>query len=147
MIEAATIGLTMAALAMTVSAVIFLIGRRAIPAFFVDDEEIIVLAASIMPIAAAFQLFDGVQGVGGGILRGMGTPRPAAAFNLVGYFVLGLPLALLLTFEADLGLKGIWWGLCLGLFFVAVALVAWVRFRGPATASMVELKEKRSSGR
>ena len=51
------------------------------------------------PIAGAFQIFDGIQVVGGGVLRGMGRTRPAALFNLVGYYVLGLPVAWWLAFR------------------------------------------------
>jgi MATE family multidrug resistance protein len=93
---------------------------------------VVASAAVLLPIAAAFQLFDGLQVVGGGILRGMGRTRPAAVFNLVGYYVLALPLAWWLGFPAGLGLPGIWWGLALGLAAIALALVAWVGLRGPA---------------
>jgi MATE family multidrug resistance protein len=70
--------------------------------------------------------------VGTGILRGMGRTRPAAAIYLVGYYVLALPMAWWLGFRLDLGLPGVWWGLCLGLASVAIMLVIWIWRRGPA---------------
>jgi MATE family multidrug resistance protein len=97
---------------------------------------VIALAAAILPIAAAFQIFDGIQVVGCGVLRGMGRTRPAAIFNLLGYWVLGLPLGGWLGLRAGWGLAGIWVGLALGLAFVATLLVAWVRWRGPAHARL-----------
>ena len=63
-----------------------------------------------------------------------GRVRPAATFNLIGYWVLGLPAGAWLAFRAGHGLAGIWWGLCFGLAVVATSLVLWVRSRGPRTA-------------
>ena len=94
---------------------------------------VLAVTATLLPIAGAFQLFDGTQVVGGGILRGMGRTRPAAVFNLLGYYGLGLPVAYYLAFEAGMGVTGIWWGLTLGLMVVAVSLVLWVGVRGPAS--------------
>jgi MATE family multidrug resistance protein len=97
-------------------------------------RAVIAAAAGLLPIAAAFELFDGLQCVGGGILRGMGRTRPAAVFNLIGYYVLAMPLAGFLGAPERLGLQGIWWGLALGLAMVALFLVLWIWRRGPATA-------------
>ena len=83
-------------------------------------------------LAAAFQIFDGTQVVGCGVLRGMGRTRPAMVFNFVSYWVLALPLGAWLGFSRGWGLAGIWWGLALGLGFVAASLVVWIRLRGPA---------------
>ena len=118
--------------AMFVAAAVFLLFRTDLPALYSDDATVLALAAGLLPIAAAFQLFDGVQVVGGGILRGMGRTRPAAVFHLVGFYVLGLPLAWWLTFERGFGLPGLWWGLALALAVVALAFVVWIGVRGPA---------------
>jgi MATE family multidrug resistance protein len=130
--HAAWVALVLGATVMTASATVFVLLRHQLPALFTPDATVIALAASILPVAAAFQLFDGTQVVGGGILRGQGSTRPAAVFNLVGYYVISLPLAWWMTFSLGLGLQGIWWGLALGLALVAVMLVAWVWKRGPA---------------
>lgn len=132
--RASWIALGMGAGVMCVSSVSFIALRWVLPRAYTADPAVLVAAASLLPIAAAFQLFDGMQVVGGGILRGMGRTRPAAWFNLLGYYVLGLPLALYLAFETSMGVAGIWWGLTLGLFVVAASLVAWVGARGPAQA-------------
>lgn len=87
-------------------------------------------------LAAAFQVFDGVQVVACGVLRGMGRTRPAAVFNGIGYWLLGLPLGGWLALRADWGLAGIWWGLCGGLAVVASLLVLWIQRRGPARAAV-----------
>jgi MATE family multidrug resistance protein len=133
--RAAWVAIALGAGVMGASAVVFVVARTWLPTWYTDDPSILALAASILPIAAAFQLFDGVQVVGGGVLRGMGRTRPAAVFNLIGYYVLALPLAGYLAFGRGMGIAGIWWGLAAGLFAVALLLLAWVAWRGPARAS------------
>jgi len=80
-----------------------------------------------LPLAAAFQLFDGLQVVAGGMLRGMGRPDAAALVNLLGYYVVALPLAYVACFSWQRGLPGIWLALAVGLMVVALALLVWVR--------------------
>jgi MATE family multidrug resistance protein len=118
---------------MGVWALVFVVARGFLPRLLTNDADVIALSASIFPIAAAFQIFDGTQVVGCGILRGMGRTRPVAWFNLLAYWVVGLPLGAWLAFRGGWGLAGIWWGLCLGLAVVALSLVAWIRARGPET--------------
>lgn len=131
--RAAWVALAAGAGVMTVSAVGFWVGRFELPKLFTAEPAVIAAAAAILPIAAAFQVFDGLQVVGCGVLRGMGQTRPAAFFNVVGYYGLALPLAWWLGFRMRLGLAGIWWGLALGLASVALLLLAYIRRYGPAT--------------
>lgn len=116
---------------MGLCAIILLTARFLLPRMYTENADVIALAAGILPIAAAFQLFDGTQVVGGGILRGMGKTVPAALFNLFGYYALALPVAAWMI-RGGLGLAGIWWGLCIGLFVVAMLLLTWVHLKGPA---------------
>lgn len=132
--HAAWVALAMGAGVMTVSALAFVGLRHALPGVYTDDPVVLVFAATILPVAGAFQLFDGTQVVGGGVLRGMGRTRPAAVFNLLGYYVLGLPVGWWLAFRTDMGLPGLWWGLTIGLATVAAMLLAWIAARGPAHA-------------
>lgn len=120
---AARVALAMGASVMTFSALVFFGGRHVLPKLYGVTPEVALLAASILPVAAAFQIFDGTQVVGCGVLRGRGDTQPAFWFNLVGYYVLGLPCAALLAFTLGWGLPGLWWGLVLGLATVAVLLV------------------------
>lgn len=101
---------------------------------YTDDAEVIARAAAVLPIVAAFQVFDGLQVVGGGILRGMGKTKPPMVIHFLGFYGLGLPLSWLLTFRLDHGLAGVWWGIALGLLAVAIAFVVWIAARGPAHA-------------
>jgi hypothetical protein len=86
---------------------------------------------SLLAVAAVFQLFDGLQGVGTGILRGLGDTHTAMLWNLAAHWMLGLPVAYLLAFHTPLGVIGLWWGLSVGLTICGVALtiVWWRRIR------------------
>lgn len=136
---AAWVALGMGAGAMGVAALFLLATGTWVPSLFFDDVSdpevvpVLALCGAILPIAAAFQIFDGTQVVGCGILRGMGRTLPAAAINLIGYWALALPLAYWMTFRLGWGLRGVWWGIALGLALVAVGLLAFLVRRGPAS--------------
>lgn len=129
--RAAWVAIALGAFVMACWAIIFVAFREVLPRLYTADAAVVALSASILPIAAAFQIFDGVQVVAAGVLRGMGNTRPAALFNLAGYWAFALPLAAWLVHRSGAGLAGIWWSLCLGLAIVAAALLVFIRVRGP----------------
>ena len=95
---------------------------------FTEDARVLEIGATLMAIAAAFQLFDGTQAVATGVLRGSGETRTAMVMNVVGHWVLGLPVGYILAFNMGWGVYGLWIGLSIGLIFVAVVLtIAWIR--------------------
>ncbi len=112
---------------MVFSALAFGLLRFQLPRLFSEDVAVVALAAQILPFAAAFQLSDGTQAVASGVLRGMGRPKAAALVNLLGYYVLALPLAWFLASRCKLGLTGVWLALALGLTAVAIALLVLAR--------------------
>ena len=120
------VGLLMGAGVMAIFAVCFVVFRETLPSLYTKDASIVALAAVLLPIAGAFQIFDGVQVVGAGLMRGMGRPQAGAIVNLIGFYALGLPLAYVLAFPMGLGMVGIWWGLAAALGAVAILLVTWV---------------------
>lgn len=128
---AAWVALATGAIVTTGFALLFVLFRWQIPLAYNPDPTVQALAAGVFPIAAAFQVFDGTQVVGAGILRGMGRTRPAALFNLIGFWLFALPLGAWMTFGLGLGLNGLWLGLALGLAAVALMLTGWIRYRGP----------------
>ena len=142
--RAAWVSIAMGAGVMSFSAVLFVVLRHALPRIYTPDAAVIAACAAILPIAGAFQIFDGTQAVGCGVLRGMGRTRPAMVFNLVSYWVLGLPLGSWLALRAGFGLAGIWWGLACGLGCVAISLVLYIRARGPAVDRAALLVERRA---
>src|SRR5271157_2815409 len=82
---------------------------------FTTDPAIVTTAAALMLVAAAFQLFDGLQGVSTGTMQGAGDTHTPMVCNLVAHWVIGLPLGYLLAFTAGYGIIGLWVGLALGL--------------------------------
>jgi MATE family multidrug resistance protein len=135
--RAAWLGIAMGALFMTLSAVGFVAGREVLPRLYTPEAVVIAAAAAILPIAGAFQVFDGTQSVASGVLRAMGRPGPAAVFNLVGYWLIALPIGGWLALRTEAGLPGLWWGLCAGLVVVAIGLVLLIWLRGARLARRV----------
>jgi len=107
---------------MAAGALLFVAVPRPLIAILTDDPEVQEVAVPLMRVAAIFQVSDGLQVVAGGALRGMGDTRAALYYNLVGHYLVGVPVGLGLAFVLDQGAVGLWWGLCAGLTAVGLAL-------------------------
>ena len=116
---------------MSCAAVVFVLAPHAILGLFTTDATVIRVGVSLLLVAALFQLFDGLQGVATGVLRGFGDTRTPMFWNLVGHWFVGLPVGYVLCFEWGWGVVGLWVGLSTGLILVGVMLVAawWHRAR------------------
>ena len=112
---------------MSCTAILFLTLPGFLAHLYTTDSGVIALASALIPLAGVFQVFDGLQVVAGGILRGLGETRVAMLVNVLGYWLLGLPVSWLLGFWAGWGPIGLWWGLVLGLAVVATVLLVRVR--------------------
>ncbi|HUL70401.1 MAG TPA: MATE family efflux transporter [Gemmatimonadales bacterium] len=88
---------------------------------------VVTLAMQLIPIAAVFQVFDGIQVVSIGILRGLGDTRTPMLLNILGFWLLGLPTSLALGERFGFGPRGLWWGLVVGLIVVGTTLLLRVR--------------------
>jgi multidrug resistance protein, MATE family len=106
----------------TVGAIFFTIPAPLI-ALFTTDARVIAIGVALLSVAAVFQLFDGVQGVATGILRGVGNTRTPMWSNFVGHWLIGLPIGWTLCFRGGWGVVGLWIGLSIGLILVALALI------------------------
>lgn len=114
---------------MCLSALLFLLLPEALAGLYSRDGEVVALAAGLIPIAGLFQVFDGTQVVSAGILRGIGDTRFPMIAAALGFWLIGLPLSLLLGFSARLGAEGLWWGSLAALMLVAAMLLYRVRMR------------------
>lgn len=114
---------------MTITAVLFLVMPGLLARAFSDDAPVVATAALLLPIAGVFQVFDGIQVVAAGALRGVGDTRVPMILNLVGFWLVGLPVSALLGLGLEVGPEGIWWGLAIGIGVVAVLLTHRVRRR------------------
>jgi MATE family multidrug resistance protein len=111
---------------MACSAACFLLLPRLLIGVFTTDARVINVGVSLLMVAALFQLFDGVQTVSTGVLRGLGDTRTPMVWTLAGHWFVGLPLAYLLCFPAGMGVVGLWWGLSSGLIICGLGLLlAW----------------------
>lgn len=107
---------------MFVSAIIFILFRNFLPTLYVNDEVVISYASSLLVIAALFQISDGTQAVGIGILRGLTDVKIPTAVTFIAYWIVGLPVGYLLGFNFEMGVQGVWIGLLLGLTTSAILL-------------------------
>jgi MATE family multidrug resistance protein len=113
---------------MALASSVFLTFPAALVRAYTTDEGVIAIGVALLFVAAIFQLFDGLQGVTTGVLRGAGDTRTPMLWNLGGHWFVGLPLGYLLCFHLGRGVVGLWWGLSVGLMICGVALlVAWMR--------------------
>jgi MATE family multidrug resistance protein len=111
------------------TALLFLTIPELFARIYSRDPAVIALAATLIPLAGVFQVFDGIQAVSAGILRGVADTRYPMLVGLIGFWLVGLPLSLVLAFSFDFGPPGLWWGLVAGLVVVALLLLRRVRMR------------------
>lgn len=107
---------------MALCGLVFIVLRFALPSLYIDDTEVINQAAQLLLVAAAFQIVDGIQAVGVGLLRGMEDVKRPTLYVMLAYWVLALPLGGLLAFPLGMGVLGLWIALALGLAASAVLL-------------------------
>jgi len=112
---------------MTCTAVVFLSMPHLLSVTFTRDASVAALAALLLPIAGIFQVFDGAQAVGAGVLRGAGDTTAPLYVMLGAYWIVGVPVSAYLGFRTSLGPAGLWWGFVVSL--AAVAIVLWLRIR------------------
>jgi multidrug resistance protein, MATE family len=104
------------------TALCFLLFPRQITELYTHDPKTIAVSMSLFGIAAVFQIFDGVQTISTGALRGLGNTRTPMVFNLLGYWFIGLPLGCWLCYGRGWGIVGLWYGLCTAILLAAFAL-------------------------
>ncbi len=102
--------------------IMFIILRNFLPALYIDNPQVISFASSILIIAALFQISDGVQAVGIGVLRGLTDVKGPTIITFIAYWILALPIGYVLGFTFGYGIVGVWIGLSLGLTMSAVLL-------------------------
>jgi MATE family multidrug resistance protein len=117
---------------MAASAGVMLAVPRTLAALYTSQAEVLAMAAALLPLAGVFQVFDGIQVVSIGILRGVGDTRTPMIVNVLGFWFVGLPVSWWLGLRAGQGPVGLWWGLTMGLIVVALFLIwrVWSRLRG-----------------
>lgn len=128
---------------MSVSALTLFLFPNAIARIYSPDFQVVRMGATLLMVAAVFQLFDGLQVVTTGALRGAGNTRTPMFAHLLGYWIIGMPLGAVLCFKFGLGAVGFWSGLCVALVLIgSLLLLVWRRMTEHLiSASGFELKE------
>jgi MATE family multidrug resistance protein len=121
--RAGWMALLFGSLFMSCSGLMLFLFSKPIARIYTPEPDVISAGAVLLLVAAIFQLFDGLQVVATGALRGTGNTRIAMLANFVGYWVIGLPLGAFLCFKLKLGAVGMWAGLCVALVLIGCALV------------------------
>jgi MATE family multidrug resistance protein len=127
--QAAQAALAVAVAFMGLSALAFLLLPGALARVYTTVPEVLTVAVTLIPLAGVFQVFDGIQVTSIGILRGLGDTRTPMVGGILAFWLLGLPVSLLLCFRFGYGAPGLWWGLVLGLVVVAGFLLRRVRHK------------------
>lgn len=135
---AAWTALAMSATTMGLSALAFITFSDTLANLYVHEAAPVALALSVLPIAALFQLADGAQVTSFGILRGLGDIHRPMVANIIGYWLLGMPLGYALGFNFSWGLTGLWTGLALSLCIVASLLVFRVAYHQQMGVQSIE---------
>ena len=112
---------------MVLTATLFLTAPTALASAFTSDSRVVALAATLIPIAGVFQVFDGGQAVGAGVLRGAGDTAAPLLVMLGAYWLVGVPVSAYLGFRTPLRAAGLWWGFVVSLAAVAIFLFARIR--------------------
>jgi MATE family multidrug resistance protein len=127
---------------MTVMGILFLIVPQYIVRVYTPDPAVIRAASSLLFVAAFFQLFDGMQTVATGALRGAGDTRTAMACHIFFYWFIGLPLGAWLCFRLGWGAPGLWTGLCVALILIGSALLIFWHRKERSFGAPVVTREK-----
>ena len=125
---------------MSVAALIFVGLNQYLPWIYTSDRSVIIVAAQLLIIAGFFQLFDGAQVVGLGILRGIGDVNVPTLITFIAYWIIGLPVGYYLGIYLGMGANGIWYGLTLGLLVSAGLL--FIRFHYFTKKLVLQLTHK-----
>lgn len=112
---------------MSFTALIFMLANNYLPYIYTSDQTVITIAAQLLILAGFFQLFDGTQVVGLGVLRGLGDVNMPTFITFLSYWVIGIPVGYILGIELKMGVEGIWYGLTFGLLTASILL--FIRFQ------------------
>ncbi len=126
---------------MVLSGVTFIAVPKQLAALYTTQTGVLLVAARLLPVAGVFQVFDGLQVVAGGVLRGAGDTRVPMMISVVAFWIVMMPLCYLLGFHTSLGAVGLWYGLVAGLGAVAILLLLRIHHRFGRDLQRLNLEE------
>jgi MATE family multidrug resistance protein len=96
--------------------VILLLCKDVLGQLFSNDEEVAALVSELIPISCLFMMGDAIQATISGVFRGLGRQKFVLLLNILGFWVCAVPIGAVLTFVADFGVAGLWWGFNIGIY-------------------------------
>mmetsp|Transcript_569 Transcript_569/g.1125 ORF Transcript_569/g.1125 Transcript_569/m.1125 type:complete len:526 (-) Transcript_569:64-1641(-) len=87
---------------------------------FSSDEEVVHLVSQLIPISCVFMMGDAIQATNGGVFRGLGRQKIVLWLNILGFWMLAVPIGAVLTFAVGLGVFGLWWGMVVGIYLSSI---------------------------
>jgi MATE family multidrug resistance protein len=105
---------------MAICGILLIVFRQALPILYIENEEVRSIASVLLIIAAAYQISDGLQAVGLGVLRGLTDVKIPTLVTFLAFWVVAIPLGYYLGFTLEIGVNGVWYALCLGLTLAAI---------------------------
>jgi MATE family multidrug resistance protein len=127
---------------MVASAAVFLLFPDFLAQLYSNDPNVLVIAMMLIPIAGVFQVFDGLQVVGAGVLRGAGDTHAPMVIGLLGFWLIGMPVSIYLGLFTSLRARGLWWGFVAGLAAVAIFLLLRIRHRFARELNRITVDEQ-----
>lgn len=112
--------MAMVSVFMAFCGLLFIFFRHELTALYIQDEQVQAIASTLLIVAAAFQISDGLQAVGLGVLRGLTDVKVPTIVTFVSFWLTSIPLGYFLAFNLELGVNGIWYGLLIGLTLAAI---------------------------
>jgi len=125
--KTAWLSIALSAGIMTLSGVILATCAQPIASLYTSEVALAAVIASLLPIAAGFQIFDGIQVAANSVLTGLGDTKTPFIANLWAHWLVGVPVGAALALRFGFGVQGLWYGLVTGLFLVAIVLTWRVR--------------------
>ena len=108
---------------MASAGLVFILFRFLLPTFYISEKDVIDLSASLIVIVAVFQISDGTQAVGLGILRGLTDMKIPTLITMTAYWLMGLPSGYFMAFKLGMGIHGVWYGLLISLTLSAIFMM------------------------
>jgi len=100
---------------MALAGIFFILFRSFLPTLYISDKAVIDISTRLLVIVAFFQISDGTQSVGLGILRGITDMKIPTLITLAAYWLIGLPCGYVMAFSLNMGIYGVWYGLLISL--------------------------------
>ncbi|RLN90133.1 hypothetical protein BBJ28_00022975 [Nothophytophthora sp. Chile5] len=144
--HAAKLAMALSVVCALLASLAMLLLHGVLPFAFTSDERVVALTSRLLLVTSPVQVFGAVSSVAQGIFRGCGLQALGARVNFVCYLLIAVPLGLLLAFPLDMGLVGLWLGLCAGFVASGVFCTFWLTYRADWELLALQAQQRTACG-